>query len=179
MPRKRPFSAKRKKQQLRDRRERKRSDAPAAPDSGSRERGGEAAPAEAGEAAAAPRRDDPGRFRLQLGGPRAEVLARRRRRAQEELLETLPETALELDPESDEPTNNLDIESIDALADAINDYRGAVIVVSHDARLITETGCQLWVVEDQGLSQIDGDFDDYKREVLEALGEVVVNRPRE
>ncbi|NXM00345.1 ABCF1 protein, partial [Tyrannus savana] len=55
----------------------------------------------------------------------------------------------------------------------------AVIVVSHDARLITETNCQLWVVEEQGLSQIDGDFDDYKREVLEALGEVVVHRPRE
>uniref|UniRef100_A0A8C3UCW4 ATP binding cassette subfamily F member 1 n=1 Tax=Catharus ustulatus TaxID=91951 RepID=A0A8C3UCW4_CATUS len=65
----------------------------------------------------------------------------------------------------DEPTNNLDIESIDALADAINEYKGAVIV--------------LWVVEEQGLSQIDGDFDDYKREVLEALGEVVVHRPRE
>ncbi|XP_009698815.1 PREDICTED: butyrophilin subfamily 2 member A2-like, partial [Cariama cristata] len=77
----------------------------------------------------------------------------------------------------DEPTNNLDIESIDALADAINEYQGAVIVVSHDARLITETSCQLWVVEDQGLSQIDGDFDDYKREVLEALGAVVLNRP--
>lgn len=41
-----------------------------------------------------------GRFRLQLGGPRAEALARRRRRAQEELLELLPETALELDPDS-------------------------------------------------------------------------------
>ncbi|XP_030921413.1 ATP-binding cassette sub-family F member 1, partial [Geospiza fortis] len=81
--------------------------------------------------------------------------------------------------EGDEPTNNLDIESIDALADAINEYKGAVIVVSHDARLITETNCQLWVVEEQGLSQIDGDFDDYKREVLEALGEVVVHRPRE
>ncbi|XP_063174964.1 ATP-binding cassette sub-family F member 1 [Chroicocephalus ridibundus] len=79
----------------------------------------------------------------------------------------------------DEPTNNLDIESIDALADAINEYQGAVIVVSHDARLITETSCQLWVVEEQGLSQIDGDFEDYKREVLEALGEVVINRPRE
>ncbi|XP_068779965.1 ATP-binding cassette sub-family F member 1 [Struthio camelus] len=79
----------------------------------------------------------------------------------------------------DEPTNNLDIESIDALADAINEYRGAVVVVSHDARLITETACQLWVVEEQGLSQIDGDFDDYKREVLEALGEVVVGRPRD
>ncbi|XP_061216355.1 ATP-binding cassette sub-family F member 1 [Neopsephotus bourkii] len=79
----------------------------------------------------------------------------------------------------DEPTNNLDIESIDALADAINDYKGAVIVVSHDARLITETSCQLWVVEEQGLSQIDGDFEDYKREVLEALGEVMIHRPRE
>uniref|UniRef100_A0A8C2XRM3 ABC transporter domain-containing protein n=1 Tax=Capra hircus TaxID=9925 RepID=A0A8C2XRM3_CAPHI len=79
----------------------------------------------------------------------------------------------------DEPTNNLDIESIDALGEAINEYKGAVIVVSHDARLITETNCQLWVVEEQSVSQIDGDFEDYKREVLEALGEVMVSRPRE
>ncbi|XP_077180731.1 ATP-binding cassette sub-family F member 1 isoform X2 [Paroedura picta] len=79
----------------------------------------------------------------------------------------------------DEPTNNLDIESIDALGDAINEYKGAVIIVSHDARLITETNCQLWVVEDQSINQIDGDFEDYKREVLEALGEVIINRPRE
>ncbi|XP_054834357.1 ATP-binding cassette sub-family F member 1 isoform X1 [Eublepharis macularius] len=79
----------------------------------------------------------------------------------------------------DEPTNNLDIESIDALGDAINEYKGAVIIVSHDARLITETNCQLWVVEDQTINQIDGDFEDYKREVLEALGEVIINRPRE
>uniref|UniRef100_A0A5F9CZN0 ATP-binding cassette sub-family F member 1 n=1 Tax=Oryctolagus cuniculus TaxID=9986 RepID=A0A5F9CZN0_RABIT len=79
----------------------------------------------------------------------------------------------------DEPTNNLDIESIDALGEAINEYQGAVIVVSHDARLITETNCQLWVVEEQSVSQIDGDFEDYKREVLEALGEVMVSRPRE
>uniref|UniRef100_A0A8I3WH34 ATP-binding cassette sub-family F member 1 n=1 Tax=Callithrix jacchus TaxID=9483 RepID=A0A8I3WH34_CALJA len=79
----------------------------------------------------------------------------------------------------DEPTNNLDIESIDALGEAINEYKGAVIVVSHDARLITETNCQLWVVEEQSVSQIDGDFEDCKREVLEALGEVMVSRPRE
>uniref|UniRef100_A0A665W198 ATP-binding cassette sub-family F member 1 n=1 Tax=Echeneis naucrates TaxID=173247 RepID=A0A665W198_ECHNA len=76
----------------------------------------------------------------------------------------------------DEPTNNLDIESIDALSDAINEYKGAVIIVSHDARLITETRCQLWVVEDYTVNQIDGDFDDYKREVLEALGETMVNK---
>ncbi|CAN9504144.1 unnamed protein product [Ophioblennius macclurei] len=76
----------------------------------------------------------------------------------------------------DEPTNNLDIESIDALSEAINEYKGAVIIVSHDARLITETQCQLWVVEDYSINQIDGDFDDYKREVLEALGETMVNK---
>lgn len=54
-----------------------------------------------------------------------------------------------------------------------------MIIVSHDARLITETNCHLWVVEDQTVNQIDGDFEDYKREVLEALGEVIINRPRE
>ncbi|XP_071802086.1 ATP-binding cassette sub-family F member 1-like [Asterias amurensis] len=73
----------------------------------------------------------------------------------------------------DEPTNNLDIESIDALADAINAFQGGVILVSHDARLITETNCQLWVVEDKGVNEIDGDFEDYKRELLEELGELV------
>ncbi|KAM9307150.1 LOW QUALITY PROTEIN: ATP-binding cassette sub-family F member 1 [Pholidichthys leucotaenia] len=76
----------------------------------------------------------------------------------------------------DEPTNNLDIESIDALSEAINEYKGAVLIVSHDARLITETQCQLWVVEDRSINQIDGDFDDYKREVLEALGETMINK---
>ncbi|XP_029440103.1 ATP-binding cassette sub-family F member 1 isoform X3 [Rhinatrema bivittatum] len=76
----------------------------------------------------------------------------------------------------DEPTNNLDIESIDALAEAVNEYKGAVIIVSHDARLITETNCQLWVVEERTANQIEGDFEDYKREVLESLGEVMVNK---
>lgn len=79
----------------------------------------------------------------------------------------------------DEPTNNLDIESIDALSEAINEYKGAVIIVSHDARLITETQCQMWVVEDCAVNQIDGDFEDYKREVLEALGETLVNKIKE
>ena len=48
--------------------------------------------------------------------------------------------------------------------------------MSHDARLITETQCTLWVVEDSSVNQIDGDFDEYKREVLEALGETMVNK---
>ncbi|KAF0990034.1 hypothetical protein HZS_5064, partial [Henneguya salminicola] len=69
----------------------------------------------------------------------------------------------------DEPTNNLDIESIDALSAAINKYEGGVIIVSHDARMIVETDCYLWVVENQNIDQIDGDFEDYRCEVLETL----------
>jgi len=75
----------------------------------------------------------------------------------------------------DEPTNNLDIESIDALAEAINDFKGGVIIVSHDERLIRDTNCNLYVIEDQGISQIDGGFDDYRHELLESLGESINN----
>ncbi|KAL0279037.1 UNVERIFIED_CONTAM: hypothetical protein PYX00_000681 [Menopon gallinae] len=75
----------------------------------------------------------------------------------------------------DEPTNNLDIESIDALAEAINDYKGGVIIVSHDERLIRETECVLWVIEHQGIDELVGDFDDYRKELLESLGEVINN----
>ncbi|CAD5115951.1 DgyrCDS4881 [Dimorphilus gyrociliatus] len=77
----------------------------------------------------------------------------------------------------DEPTNNLDIESIDALALAISSYKGGVIIVSHDERLIRETDCQLWVVEHQKIEQIDGDFDDYRKELLEQLGEQLAATP--
>merc|ERR1719210_2704989 len=75
----------------------------------------------------------------------------------------------------DEPTNNLDIESIDALAEALNEYQGGVIIVSHDERLIRETNCQLWVIEEQSIDEIDGDFDDYRKEVLDELGEEILN----
>ena len=47
-------------------------------------------------------------------------------------------------------------------------------MVTHDERLIRETDCQLWVCEDQCCLEMDGDFDDYKREVLESLGETLV-----
>uniref|UniRef100_A0A182JWG7 ATP-binding cassette sub-family F member 1 n=1 Tax=Anopheles christyi TaxID=43041 RepID=A0A182JWG7_9DIPT len=75
----------------------------------------------------------------------------------------------------DEPTNNLDIESIDALAEAINEYKGGVIIVSHDERLIRETECTLFVIEDQTINEVDGDFDDYRKEVLDSLGEIINN----
>ena len=46
-------------------------------------------------------------------------------------------------------------------------------MVSHDSRLILETECVLWVIEDKQIVEIDGEFDDYKREVLQSLGELI------
>ena len=54
----------------------------------------------------------------------------------------------------------------------------AVVIVSHDERLIRETNCQLWVVEDKNISEIDGGFDDYRREILESLGEQVAQHSK-
>ena len=62
----------------------------------------------------------------------------------------------------DEPTNNLDIESIDALSEAVEVYKGGVVLVSHDARLIRAANCQLWVCDKQTVAPFDGDIDDYK-----------------
>ncbi|CAK9113385.1 ABC transporter F family member 4 (ABC transporter ABCF.4) (AtABCF4) (GCN20-type ATP-binding cassette protein GCN4) [Durusdinium trenchii] len=50
----------------------------------------------------------------------------------------------------DEPTNHLDIESVEALTTAISNFNGGLVLVSHDARLITEVDCELWVCEDGG-----------------------------
>ncbi|VDK68345.1 unnamed protein product [Anisakis simplex] len=73
----------------------------------------------------------------------------------------------------DEPTNNLDIESIHALAEAVEAFGGGVVMVTHDERLIRETNCQLWIVEDHNVAEIDGDFDEYRKEILEQLGETL------
>ena len=77
----------------------------------------------------------------------------------------------------DEPTNNLDLESIDALAEAIAEYKGGVIIVSHDERLIRETDCRLYSIEGQDVFPIDGDFDDYRKDLLTSLGEEIINNP--
>src|SRR3954464_2365444 len=70
----------------------------------------------------------------------------------------------------DEPTNHLDIDSRAALAEAINEYPGAVIMVSHDRYLIEACADQLWVVADKTVTNFDGDLDDYRSAVLSARG---------
>jgi ATP-binding cassette subfamily F protein 3 len=68
----------------------------------------------------------------------------------------------------DEPTNHLDIDSRAALAEAINEFPGAVIMVSHDRYLIEACADRLWVVADHAVTSFDGDLDDYQRSVLSA-----------
>src|SRR6201747_210220 len=78
----------------------------------------------------------------------------------------------------DEPTNHLDIDSRAALAEAINEFPGAVIMVSHDRYLIEACADQLWVVADHTVTTYDGDLGEYRRLVLSAGGRRTNSRAR-
>jgi ATP-binding cassette subfamily F protein 3 len=67
----------------------------------------------------------------------------------------------------DEPTNHLDIDSRRALLDALNDYEGAVILITHDRSLIELVADRLWLTADGCIKPFAGDLDDYARFVLE------------
>ncbi len=66
----------------------------------------------------------------------------------------------------DEPTNHLDVEMRESLMLAINDFKGAVILITHDWHLLRHTVDRLWLVANQTVKPYDGDLDDYRREVL-------------
>ncbi|MEP6826759.1 MAG: ATP-binding cassette domain-containing protein, partial [Aestuariivirga sp.] len=66
----------------------------------------------------------------------------------------------------DEPTNHLDIDSREALIHAINDYEGAVVLISHDRHIIETCVDRLWLVRDGTVKNFDGDMDDYTNLVL-------------
>ena len=66
----------------------------------------------------------------------------------------------------DEPTNHLDIDSRAELIEAINDYEGACILVSHDRRLLEACVDRLWLVANGTVKPFDGDVADYGRFVL-------------
>ena len=63
----------------------------------------------------------------------------------------------------DEPTNDLDMETLDLLEQLLQDYDGTVLLVSHDRALLREVCDQFWLVADGALREFDGDLDDYQR----------------
>ncbi len=66
----------------------------------------------------------------------------------------------------DEPTNHLDIDGRDALMDALNRYKGAVVLITHDFHLIEMVADNLWLVKDGRVRPYDGDLEDYKNMLL-------------
>ena len=68
----------------------------------------------------------------------------------------------------DEPTNHLDIESREALVLALNDYDGAVILVSHDTHLVETVADRLWLVKQGSVTPFDGNMDDYKKLIMQS-----------
>lgn len=68
----------------------------------------------------------------------------------------------------DEPTSHLDIDSREALIYALNSFRGAVLLITHDVFLAEATADALWLVKDGRAVRYDGSLDDYRQLVLQA-----------
>ncbi|CAG9537682.1 unnamed protein product [Cercopithifilaria johnstoni] len=69
----------------------------------------------------------------------------------------------------DEPTNHLDVETVEALGRALNSFKGGVLIVSHDEKLIDMVCKELWVVKDRCVMTLEGGLEEYKRHVMTQL----------
>lgn len=67
----------------------------------------------------------------------------------------------------DEPTNHLDLEMRQALTMALQNFDGAIVVVSHDRHLLRNTVDEFWLVSDGAVREYDGDLEDYERWLAE------------
>eukprot|EP01103_Thecamoeba_quadrilineata_P004890 TRINITY_DN14764_c0_g1_i1.p1 TRINITY_DN14764_c0_g1~~TRINITY_DN14764_c0_g1_i1.p1 ORF type:complete len:573 (+),score=126.21 TRINITY_DN14764_c0_g1_i1:131-1849(+) len=69
----------------------------------------------------------------------------------------------------DEPTNHLDMECIDSLANAINNFEGGLVLVSHDFRLINQVAQSIWVCDKKKVVPWKGDIISYKKSLQSAF----------
>ena len=67
----------------------------------------------------------------------------------------------------DEPTNHLDLSTREALAVALNEFEGTVMLVSHDRALLRSVCDEFWLVSKGGVAPFDGDLEDYQRYLLD------------
>jgi ATP-binding cassette subfamily F protein 3 len=70
----------------------------------------------------------------------------------------------------DEPTNHLDIQARDALIEALNEYEGAVLLITHDRHLLDACAERLWLVANGTVRPYEGDIEQYRRDVLGRAG---------
>lgn len=62
----------------------------------------------------------------------------------------------------DEGSNHLSMDAVDALIEAVKQFKGGLIVVSHDQYFVSQTCNELWIVENGQATRFEGTFDDYK-----------------
>ncbi|KAF8249319.1 hypothetical protein K440DRAFT_660309 [Wilcoxina mikolae CBS 423.85] len=70
----------------------------------------------------------------------------------------------------DEPSNHLDIEAMDALSDALKQFKGGVLMVSHDVTMLASVCTHLWVCDNGTVEAFPGDIKAYKKRILEQAG---------
>ncbi|MBX2985822.1 MAG: ATP-binding cassette domain-containing protein [Bacteroidia bacterium] len=82
----------------------------------------------------------------------------------------------------DEPTNHLDMQSTDILVQALNNYTGTVIYVSHDRHFISRVATKIWWIEDHKLKEYLGDYAEYsywKENIKEETSKTEKKQPKE
>src|SRR3546814_11441642 len=78
----------------------------------------------------------------------------------------------------DEPTNHLDLDMRETLAEALSDFDGAIVLVSHDRHLIGLVSDTFWRVHDGVVEPLDGDLDEYAAWLRSQAGEARGNQSR-
>lgn len=71
----------------------------------------------------------------------------------------------------DEPTNHLDIDAREALVQALNNYEGAIVIVSHDPNMVERVADRLWLVKDGKCRDFEGDLEDYRKFTIQSAKE--------
>lgn len=66
-------------------------------------------------------------------------------------------------------TNHLDMESIDSLAKAVNEFEGGMVLVSHDMRLISQVAKEIWVCDNKTITKYKGDIQNFKMDMRAQL----------
>ena len=69
-----------------------------------------------------------------------------------------------------QPTNHLDLEAIDSLADAIKRFNGGLVLVSHDFRLIDQVANEIWLCDNHKVEKWQGDIRSYKDMMKKKMG---------
>ena len=79
----------------------------------------------------------------------------------------------------DEPTNHLDIAGRDALIDALNAYKGSVVLITHDFHILESVCDSLWIVQNASCNRFDGDLADYKKMLLDTKSDDKKTKPEQ